>query len=398
MQKLLARGSYSTKVKSVYPTLTYVIHSSYVTGTYPSKHGVYHNNPFQPFVPEKDQEWHWYRGNIKGATIYEALHHVGYSVCALLWPVSGKGKIRYNIPEIRAIKNENQALKILKNGSPLYSLTMELRHGKIRQGIAQPYLDDFTTACIIDTIKTKRPNLLLAHLIDLDDTKHLYGTKGPQIPEVIERMDHRLGEIMQAVDDAGMTDHTTFLIIGDHSQLEVRYKIHFNRVFQEHGLIYEENGVMKWRAYIQAAGGAANLFIQPDDTEAEQLALKLILDAIDDGSYGIEALYDRNTLDAMHVAPKIPYMLEAKEDYCFDDRLDLPTVYDLHAHGKKYATHGYLPDKPGYTSMFLAAGANIKQGVEIGDISVIDLAPTIAHLFGVPFQCDGRAITEIMEH
>ena len=54
LAKLIANGASTNRLKSVYPTLTYVIHSSYVTGMYPKTHKVYHNNPLQPFVPEKD--------------------------------------------------------------------------------------------------------------------------------------------------------------------------------------------------------------------------------------------------------------------------------------------------------------------------------------------------------
>ena len=155
LAKLLANGAATDLVKSVYPTLTYVIHSTYVTGAYPNKHGVFHNNPFQPFVPENDQNWHWFREDIKLPTVYEAARKKGLKTAGLLWPVSGKAAIDYNIPEIKAIKNENQALKILKSGSKLFTLSMEMKYGKVRNGISQPELDDFTTLCAVDAIKNK---------------------------------------------------------------------------------------------------------------------------------------------------------------------------------------------------------------------------------------------------
>lgn len=42
--ELIQRGAYSKEVTSVYPTLTYPIHTSIITGTYPNKHGIYHNH------------------------------------------------------------------------------------------------------------------------------------------------------------------------------------------------------------------------------------------------------------------------------------------------------------------------------------------------------------------
>lgn len=48
LAKLIKNGAYSTELKSAYPSLTYVVHTTMVTGVYPDKHGIYHNKPFQP--------------------------------------------------------------------------------------------------------------------------------------------------------------------------------------------------------------------------------------------------------------------------------------------------------------------------------------------------------------
>ena len=398
LKSLIERGATTTKVKTVYPSLTYVIHASYITGNYPDKHQVYHNNPFQPFVPESDQDWHWFLSDMKSPSIFEAARKKGLKTAALLWPVSGKAQIDYNIPEIKAVKNENQALKVLKNGSKLYALRMELKFGIVRQGIEQPYLDDFTTLCAVDTIKNKKPNLLLMHLIDLDDMKHRHGTTGPHIEQVVERMDRRIGDIVQATKDAGIYEQTTFIIVGDHSQLDVHYKVYLNRLFYDEGLIYEENGRMHWRAYLQGAGGAAYLHVQPDDTEAQTLALSILQDAAKVEAYGIEAILGKEELKELHVSHEFSYMIEAKKGYAFEDDHLQEVVVDLHAIGEKYATHGYSPNKANYTSNLVISGKNVKAGAQIGEVSVVDIAPTIAHILNVDFpNTDGRALTEIFD-
>lgn len=398
LSKLIQNGAYTTKVKSVYPTLTYVIHASYVTGVYPNKHGIYHNNPFQPFVAEEDQSWHWFRRDIKVPTVYEEVTKQGMKVAGILWPVTGKAMINYNIPEIKAIKNENQAIKILKNGSPLYSMGMELKYGQYRKGIEQPYLDDFSTMCAVDTIKRKKPNLLLLHLIELDDTKHALGTKGPHIEQAIMHMDKRLGDLMDAVEEAGIKENTTFIVVGDHGQLDVRYKVNLNRLLKDHGLIYEENGEMNWRAYVQGAGGAAYLHVKDGDLEAQKIALQLLQQARDENGYGIESILTRNELDHLHVDNRFNYMIEAKEGYAFEDAYDEPIIVDLHERGLKYATHGYLPNKPNFTSALVISGEDIQNEWELGEIEVIDIAPTIANMLNIDFpNCDGRALTEIFK-
>lgn len=396
LSKLLKKGAFSTKLRSVYPTLTYVAHTTMVTGVYPDKHGVFHNNPFQPFVVEKEQRWFWFKNDLRVPAIYDAVKEHNMKTAAILWPVTGRSSIKYNIPEIRAIKNENQALKILLNGSPLFTMEMEMKYGRIRKGIEQPYLDDFTTMCAIDTIKRKKPNLLLVHLIDLDDAKHEHGTDSFEADQAIMRMDKRLGDIINAVEEAGILKETVFLVVGDHGQINVRYKVRLNRLLKENGLIYEENGEIKWRAYVQSAGGAAYLHIKQGDEEAKILASAVLEKAMKEDCYGIESVYNRNELDSFHVYQHFEYMLEARIGYCFDDSLEEPDIMDLEEQGIKYATHGYSPNKPDYRCNLVISGDRIRNGYQLGDIEMVDIAPTMAKILGIDFNnCDGRPLNEI---
>lgn len=396
LSKLIKSGSYSTKLKSVYPTLTYVVHTSLVTGVYPDKHGIIHNNPFQPFIEEKNQKWYWFRKDIKAPTIYDALKNNNMSSAGILWPVTGKSSIRYNLPEIVAINGENQALKVLKNGSPFFCLNMELKYGKIRKGVRQPYLDNFSTMCAIDTIKRKKPNLLLLHLIDLDDAKHKYGTDSSEVEEAIKRMDKRLGQIINAVEEAGMWEDAVFIVVGDHGQFNVRYKVHLNNILKEENLIFEDNGSLQWRAYFQSCGGSAYLHIRKDDKEAEKSVLEVLKKIMEKDQYGIDALYYREELNSLHIDKTIQYMVEAKQGYSFDDNLHKTTIEDLEEESMKYATHGYLPDKDNYRCNLIISGDKIRKEHELGPVEMVDMAPTMAKILGIEFNsCDGRCLDEI---
>ena len=396
LSKLIKNGAYSLSVNSVYPSLTYPAHTTMVTGVYPEKHGIYHNNPFQPFVPEQEQNWFWFRKDIKVTTIYDALKEHKMTSAAILWPVTGKAKINYNMPEIRAIKNENQIFKVLKNGSPLYCLGMERKFGNLRRGIEQPYLDDFTVQCAVDTIRSKRPNLLLLHLTELDEAKHEQGTLGHHIEKVLFRMDYRLGKLIKAVEDAGLKEETTFMVLGDHGQLDVKYKVRLNKLLKDKGLIYDENGILKWKAYIQSCGGSAYLHIKNGDKTVEQEAIEILKQAESDGSYGIEKICSGSDLSAFHPYPFSGYMLEAKTGYCFEDTIEDPIIFSLNEQGIKHATHGYKPDKPYYKSVMVISGNSIKKNYLIGSAELIDIAPTMASILGLAFpSCDGSALNEV---
>ena len=60
---LLNRSALVEKVETVYPSLTYMAHTSIVTGVYPNKHGITNNTYTQP--KRQSPDWHWYAKDIK---------------------------------------------------------------------------------------------------------------------------------------------------------------------------------------------------------------------------------------------------------------------------------------------------------------------------------------------
>ncbi len=398
LSKLIKKGAYTNKLRSVYPTLTYVIHTTYVTGLYPDKHGISHNNPLQPFIPDKSKEWYWFRKSVKAPTIYDLAKEKGLRVASILWPVTGKASIKYNLPEVVAINKENQVLKMIKNGSPFYVLSMALKYKKVLKGIDQPYLDNFSTLLAMDTIKNKKPNLLMLHLIDLDDTKHKTGTDSKEVDQTLKRMDERLGGIIKAVKDAGIEEDTVFVISGDHGQINVDYRVYLNNLLLENNLIYEENGQWKWRAYLQSTGGSAYLHLKEGDKEAESLAIRILNEAKETGEYGIEKIYTRKDLDNLRVHRNIPYMIEAKKGYSFEDYISFRTLEDLNQKKIRFATHGYHPDKDNYSCNLIISGDIIKDNYSLGQVEMVDIAPTIASILGIDLaNTDGRVLEDIFK-
>ena len=57
----------------------------------------------------------------------------------------------------------------------------------MRNGIAQPQLDNFIQACALDTIYKYNPQLFLLHLTDVDTNRHLYGVESKEAKEALKR-------------------------------------------------------------------------------------------------------------------------------------------------------------------------------------------------------------------
>jgi len=385
--KFIKKGAYSYNSISVYPTQTYTVHTSVITGDYPDKHGIYNNQYFQPFVESKDKEWFWYRHQIKTNTLYDVLRENKRKVCSVLWPVSGKSRIKYNMPEIVAVKKENQALKVLKNGSLVFSTRCELKYGKYRKGILQPELDEFAVMCAVDCIKRHAPDLVMVHLVSIDAAKHNYGVESDVINDALIALDKMIGDIIDACND-----EYTFVMFSDHGQFTVEKDVFINVFLEKNGLLSFENKT--YDSYIECMGGSGVL--RAKNSESFSKTLKLLEDNKD--MLGIEEIYNREDLDELHINTDIEIIIEAKNGYHLKEGNSEKVIADLKEENIVHATHGYSPLKDNYSCLFFAMGDGIKQGYKIDEMEVVDIAPTVARVMGInEFKCDGHILEHILE-
>lgn len=388
-RELIQNGSYIENVETIYPSLTYPAHSTVVTGRYPKDHGIISNTLLQEGV--ENREWYWYRKYINGDTLYDAARRKGLKTASILWPVSAGAKINYNLPEVWATKKyESSVLKLLSSGSKAYMLDLQLRFGKLRQGIKQPYLDDFVTASTEYTIKTKKPNLMLVHLIDLDTQKHLYGVNSKEAKEALYRLGERIERVIKALKEAKIYDDTTIVAFGDHSQLNVNTKIKPNVLFLNNKLLkVDSKGNFKSaEAYFDSCDGSGYVYVK-DKCNIEKV--KSILQ-----SYigkGIENVYTQEEAIEFGANSKCTFMLEASKGYWFNNSFTGSYVEKL---SKVIGQHGYSPLKDNYTTVFMVAGNGIKKGVRIDKGHIINHAKTLAHILDVDIiGAKGEVIKEI---
>lgn len=402
--QLINNGAYVNNVKTVYPSLTYPAHVSIITGRLPKDHGIINNTLLQP--GRKSPDWYWKYKHIKGGTLFDSAKKAGLTTAALLWPVTAKAKIDYNMPEIFPNRPwQNQILVSLFNGSPIMQIQLNNKYGHIRKGLRQPELDDFTLACTLDLIKNKRPNLMMIHFTDLDTQRHHYGFDSNEAIEAIKRHDARLGKIIKTIKDARINDNTTIVALGDHSQIDESKVISLNTLFVQNSLIQLDKGddVKNWQAYVKSCDGSAYVYLKNSIDKGIKSKVDSIINSfMQNPDCGIEKVYSANQAAALGADPNCYLMLEAKKDYYFIESTKgevIENIYDASI-GKKVtkAAHGYHPDKPNYGTCFMAAGKSIKKGKVIDKISLIDEGPTFAELLGIKIDNSyGRVIQEILE-
>ncbi len=356
---LAEKGSIVRGMRTVAPSLTYPAHASIVTGRRPASHGIIHNEKDPP--SGFDWDWNWYRDAIRGDTVCDAAHRAGYRVASLLWPVMGGSQFEWVLPEIAAsaMKGESLTWKALRNGTPFFLLGAEWRHGRLRQGMRQPHLDDFASAVAVELLgrRLNGPDLLMLHLVDLDDAKHRHGVGSREADEACDRTAVKIGRVLAA---AGV--EATVLIFGDHAQIDVGRLLDGIGRMQRAGLAVRVHG----------AGGGAFLYPEAgylperDDARLE----RVLADWRAEPDGGLRGWLDRDGMHAQGTGDgRALALLDAADGFSFDV-------------GHR-ATHGHLPDHPGISTTLFAAGPGIAPGLSIDRAEIIDIGPTVARLLGI---------------
>lgn len=404
-EKFINESACCKKVYSVYPTLTYPAHATILTGKYPKNHGIINNTLLQP--GRRSPDWYWQRKYIKGETLYDLAIKRGMKVAALLWPVTAKSSIQYNMPEIFANRSwHNQIMVSLFNGSPLFQITLNNKFGALRDGLRQPNLDNFTHQSLLYTIKEKKPDITFVHYTDLDTMRHHHGFYSKEAKEALKRHDSRLGDVIKTLKENNMYEDSTIIALGDHSSLDEDKIINLNILLKENGYINvnTSGNIIDYKAIIKNCDGSAYVYV--NDSLNQKLICE-IRDLIDDFNKKykcIEAIFTSDEAKELGADPRCALMLEANKGYYFLDNLEGEIIKKIQpneagvVHDVTSSTHGYSPFKEDYTTVFMAAGCGIKKGAVIEKMNLIDEAPTMAKLLGLELKnVDGRIVEEIFE-
>ncbi len=401
-QRLKENSSYCLNVSSVYPSLTYPCHTSISTGMYPKNHGVESNTLLQ--LNRTSPDWNWTRDSIKADTFYDAALRKGLSVCSLLWPVAAKSNITWNLPEIFANRPwQHQIPVTLAHGTPSFLLDINRRFGHLRNGIRQPQLDLFVEASAHYALKSKRPQVMMMHFVELDAMRHTYGYDSEEAETALKSYDMKLQNLYTLLEEENLLENTTLFVLGDHDQIPVHTAIHMNSIFKDKGYLSVKKGkITDYEVYCQSLDGSAYLHFGKEVSDERKVEIRLLLYRLRDREdFGIEAVYGKDEMLSLGAGRKADLMLEAKNGFYFQDAHDRPALLKRDAkalgtdhHGR--STHGFDPRKENYQTVFFATGKGIRNGVILEKMSLVDEGPTFAHAMGtVLHDTDGRILTEL---
>jgi len=405
-KKIIDGGSLIKNVDSVYPTLTYPAHATIVTGKYPKNHGIIDNTIFH--VGDLNPNWYWYRKAIKCETLYDLAKKKGLSTCSLLWPVTGRSSIKYNLAEIFKVKpHQNQLIQSIYAGSLFYQLELNNKFGHIRRGITQPALDDFVIEAAKYTIDKYSPELMFIHFTDVDTNRHHYGYSGKEAIEGLYRHDKRLGEIITALEEKNILSETDIVALGDHSQMDVDKIIKLNTLFKENNLISVnvKGKIIDYKAICKSLDGSAYIYLKDTkDGTIKKKVQELLYVVEKNQAKPIDFILKDNEIQDIGADPNASFMLEASRNFYFVDDIDGALIEKIKAdevgvvNHRHKATHGYSNKKENYGTFFIGYGKDFKKGIVLNKGNLINHGPTLAKVLGVELKdVDGQVIEEILQ-
>jgi predicted AlkP superfamily pyrophosphatase or phosphodiesterase len=261
------------------------------------------------------------------------------------------------------------------------------------------FLDNMWTKAAIHIFKTHQPNLLLYHTLNTDATHHTYGPGTMASHTALAYADKLVGELIQAVEESGLRDRTTFLIATDHGFKKVSKYVYPNVVLKKAGLATALGPtITTCDAFCMTQGGMAFVYVNDPARKAELLPKLKEMFAQTEGVDRVIEGKDGHTLGMP--TPKEnqgmgDLVLYAKEGHAFNnaaagDAVTAPTT-------NYGGTHGFFNGDTELDGIFIASGRGIKKGVVLERMANLDVAPTIAKLMDLKLpQQDGRVLEEIL--
>lgn len=404
ISKFWNEGSRVTRIRTIYPSLTYPAHASILTGATTGKHTVVNNGPFNPGSYAND--WFWFHDQVKAKDIHDVAKEAGLTTCSLYWPVTGCHKsVDYLIdeywPQFKGDTLE-AAYKRAGTSDELYDAVVRGREDKFRS-FDSFITDEAETDIACDIIKKYKPHLLTLHLTQIDSTRHDRGVFNDLVEQAAATTDKFMGKIMDACKDAGIYDETNFVITSDHGQINYTRKVNLNALLVKEGLIrLNEDGSLKdWDAYIKSACFSAHVYLKnPNDKQLYDRVAKLLDSWLNDHTLGIGEVYTTQQVkEKFGLYGDFSFVIETDQTTYYTGKLNDPFMEDCppEAPGYGRATHGHNPDV-GAQPVFLAYGPQIKKGVVIPKANIIDEAPTFAKILGLDFpEAEGEPITAFLK-
>jgi len=399
LRRLAREGAAAQAMTVSNPSITWINHTTLVTGVNPRRHGVLFNGLLVRQGDDKPptiEPWVDRNRLVHAPTLYDLAFQAGMTTAEVNWvAITRAPTICWSFPENPQadgkFEKEMIAAGILRPDQ------FGWFRGPNRKNMTWHDAMWTKAACFI--FQKHRPNLLLFHLLNPDSIQHQYGPGSEAAFTALAYADTLVGELLKVVKQSGIGPRTTIFISSDHGFKKVAKIIYPNVTLKQAGHLKASRATIGQHDVVAVAeGGMAFVYVTDPQRKADLLPkLKKLFAA----SEGIAKVFDG------HDGPKFgmpkpeenqgmgDLFLFAKDGYAF--KADVVGTAAVAPTQGYLGTHGYRADDPQMDGIFIAHGNGIKHGVSLPRMANLDVAPTIARLLGLQIaKPEGRVLTEIL--
>ncbi|UGU16456.1 ectonucleotide pyrophosphatase/phosphodiesterase [Sinomicrobium kalidii] len=380
--KIMAeKGVYADEVRTIFPSVTYPSHTTLSTGVLPAEHGIYYNT--EVGKDGKPDGWIYDHKKIRAKTIWQAAKEAGKTTASVSWPVTvNNPHIDYNIPEIWSFENPMDR----RGATAKYANPRGLFEEAVAEATGKLDIDEYNLSSLrMDVnlgriagyiIEKYKPNLLTVHLPNTDGAQHREGRRGDLVKRAVAGADHSVGEIYNALEKAGILEHTAIIITGDHGFVTTHTSISPNLWLKENGL--------DDKAFFFSTGGSAFLHLKNGNDKTTVGKVRKMLEGLPLTQRSTFKVIEEKQIREMQGHPDVQLAISARRGFCFDNDTEGPLLKE-----KRGGKHGYYPDFHDIYTGFIGFGAGFEKEMNIPFMQLEDIPSIAALLLGIDFPRSG---------
>ena len=294
LRKLASEGAVAESMQPVNPTVTWPNHTAIVTGVDASQHRVVFNGLLEH--PEKDGEpkiepWRDKDVMVHSPTIYDVAHEAGLTTAQVDWVAIYNAKtIDWKFPELPEPDGEIEK-KLIADG------VVSAEQLKTFENSSQAWQDEMWTDAAVRILEDHHPNLLLFHLLTLDDINHEYGPMSNASLTAMAWLDSQVKRVVDVLERPGFAGRSTVIIVSDHGFRAYRHRIHANVLLEQKGVVSAaSDGKLRGDAWVVPEGGIGLVYISNSARKTELVAK---IRSIYSNAEGIEKIYSVEDFSAL---------------------------------------------------------------------------------------------------
>jgi predicted AlkP superfamily pyrophosphatase or phosphodiesterase len=332
-------------------------------------------------------------------TVDDAAHAAGLKTAAICWPATRNAAgLDWQVPDMGGDAWNLYGTRSWLDELRQAGLPVDMQGPWVTEPAGGVQRDWLYARMAAQVLCQHAPNLLLVHLVEPDHVQHRTGPRSPDAYWCTSHTDDRLRDIVEAAARSPRAGKTTIIVCGDHGFMPIERDIRPNVLLRKLGLIrLSGTSIDQQAARCLSQGGGCAVYVLDEARRSEILTqLQSELAKVE----GVQAVLSETEFTklgqpARQQDSRAPDLwLAAERGYSFSDT---PAGEDVIVSRKTVGgTHGYLPDQPELLAACVMWGPTVKPATRLGKISMLDLAPTIAGILGVPLPtAEGRPLPPI---